>query len=369
MENIIQAAVQRGASDLHIKSGDVFRARINGQLVPLTKQRLTQEQTRQIALQLIPNEKDRQRLDDMQDYDCSWGLPGVGRFRVNILRQRGSFMIVMRVIPIEIPTFEALGLPPVLRSIASHERGLVLVTGVTGSGKSSTQAAMLGHMNEHMRRHIVTLENPIEFLHRDVNSSITQREIGVDTESFRVGLRAALRQDPDVILIGEMRDTESIDIALKSAETGHLVISTVHTRDAVSTISRLVAVFPSDEQQIVRMRIAEQLQAVVSQRLLPRKDGSGRVLAAEVMVVTGTIRDCILEPSRMSEVPDLIAEGRTTYGSQTFDQHLMELVHGGVVDYNIAKAAASNPGDFELKMNMFSGRSPATAGVGSAYGF
>ncbi len=368
MDTIIRAAVQRGASDLHIKPGDVFRARINGQLVPLTKQRLTPEQTRQIALQLIPNDKDRQRIDEMQDYDCSWGLPGVGRFRVNILRQRASLMIVMRVIPIEIPTFEQLGLPPVLQRIAEHERGLVLVTGVTGSGKSSTQAAMLGHMNQHMRRHIVTLENPIEFLHRDLNSSITQREIGVDTESFRHGLRAALRQDPDVILIGEMRDTESIDIALKSAETGHMVVSTVHTRDTTATISRLVAVFPAEEQQIVRIRLAEQLQAIVSQRLLPRKDGKGRVLAAEIMVVTGTIRDCILDPEKMSEIPDLIAEGRTTYGSQTFDQHLMELVRTDQVDFQVAKAAASNPSDFDLKMNMFSGTGGGGA-VGSAYGF
>jgi twitching motility protein PilT len=367
MDNIIRAAVERGASDLHIKPGDVFRARIDGQLVPLTKQRLTPEQTRQIALQLIPNEKDRQRIDEMQDYDCSWGLPGVGRFRVNILRQRASLMIVMRVIPIEIPTFEQLGLPPVLQSIASHERGMVLVTGVTGSGKSSTQAAMLGYMNQHMRRHIVTLENPIEFLHRDLNSSITQREIGVDTESFRNGLRAALRQDPDVILIGEMRDTESIDIALKSAETGHMVVSTVHTRDTTATISRLVAVFPAEEQQIVRMRLAEQLQAIVSQRLLPRKDGKGRVLAAEIMVVTGTIRDCILDSARMSEIPDLIAEGRTTYGSQTFDQHLMELVQTDQVDFQVAKAAASNPSDFDLKMNMLSGTGGGA--VGSAYGF
>jgi twitching motility protein PilT len=367
MDKIIRAAVERGASDLHMKPGDVFRARINGQLVPLTQQRLTPDQTRQIALQLIPHEKDRQRIDELQDYDCSWGLPGVGRFRVNILRQRASLMIVMRVIPIEIPTFEQLGLPPVLQRIAEHERGLVLVTGVTGSGKSSTQAAMLGHMNQHMRRHIVTLENPIEFLHRDLNSSITQREVGTDTESFRIGLRAALRQDPDVILIGEMRDTESIDVALKSAETGHLVISTVHTRDAATTISRLVAVFPSEEQQMVRMRLAEQLQAVVSQRLLPHKEGRGRVLAAEIMVVTGTIRDCILEPGRMSEIPELIAEGRTTYGSQTFDQHLMELVNAGEVDFQVAKAAASNPGDFELKMNMLAGSSAAGANAG--YGF
>jgi len=374
VENIIQAAVQRGASDLHIKAGDVFRARINGQLIPLTKQRLTPEQTRAIALKLIPHERDRARLDDLQDYDCSWGLAGVGRFRVNILRQRGSFMIVMRVIPFEIPTFEQLGLPPVVQDIAALERGLILVTGVTGSGKSSTQAAMIGFMNLNMRRHVVTLENPIEFLHRDVNCSITQREVGIDTDDFRVGLRAALRQDPDVILIGEMRDTESIDIALKSAETGHLVISTVHTRDAASTISRLVATFPPEEQKVVRLRLAEQLQAVVSQRLLPRKDGKGRVLAAEVMVVTGTIRDCIADEGRASEIPEHIAQGRTTYGMQTFDQCLMDLVMSGQVDYAVAKAAASNPGDFELKMNMLSSRSgsgsaqsPAMAGISQEY--
>jgi twitching motility protein PilT len=355
VETIIQAAVQRGASDLHIKAGDVFRARINGALVPLTKQRLTPEQTRAIALKLIPNDRDRARLDDIQDYDCSWGMAGVGRFRVNIMRQRGSIMVVMRVIPFEIPTFEQLGLPPVLTQIAGNDRGMVLVTGVTGSGKSSTQAAMLGYMNLNMRRHIVTLENPIEFLHRDINCSISQREVGIDTDSFRVGLRAALRQDPDVILIGEMRDTESIDIALKSAETGHLVISTVHTRDAAATIARLVAVFPPDEQQVVRLRLAEQLQAVVSQRLLPHRDGKGRVLATEVMVVTGTIRDCIVDPSRTEEIREHVAEGRTTYGSQTFDQALMELVQNDKVDYAVAKAAATNPGDFELKMNMLSG--------------
>jgi twitching motility protein PilT len=374
METIIQAAVQRGASDLHIKAGDVFRARINGQLVPLTKQRLTPEQTRTIALKLIPHERDRERIDDLQDYDCSWGLPGVGRFRVNLLRQRGSFMIVLRVIPFEIPTFEQLGLPATLQDIACLERGLILVTGVTGAGKSSTQAAMIGAMNQSMRRHIVTLENPIEFLHRDVNCSITQREVGIDTDSFRVGLRAALRQDPDVILIGEMRDAESIDIALKSAETGHLVISTVHTRDATSTISRLVATFPPDEQKVVRLRLAEQLQAVISQRLLPRIDGRGRAVAAEIMVVTGTIRDCIADPARASEIPDHIAAGRTTYGMQTFDQCLMELVSGGHVDYAVAKAAASNPGDFELKMNMLSSprgdageEPPPVAGMSASY--
>jgi twitching motility protein PilT len=364
MEKVIEAAIQRGASDVHIKAGDVFRARIDGQLVPLTKQRLTPEQTRSIALKLLPNEADRQRIDELQDYDCSWSVPGLGRFRVNLLRQRGSFMIVMRVIPFEIPTFPQLGLPAVVADIASLERGLVLVTGVTGSGKSSTQAAMLGYMNQHMRRHIVTLENPIEFLHRDNNCAFTQREIGMDTESFKVGLRAALRQDPDVVLIGEMRDTESIDIALKAAETGHLVISTVHTRDAASTISRLVAVFPRDEQHMVRLRLADSLQAVVSQRLLPRKDGGGRVLAAEVMIVTGTIRDCIADAERLDEVREHIAAGRVTYGMQTFDQHLMELVRAGRIEYAVGRAAATNPGDFELQAQMLSGRGHESVAAG-----
>src|SRR5438105_14336566 len=240
MEKIIKAAVDRGASDLHIKAGDVFRARINGKLVPLTKQRLTPDQTKAIAQRLIANDEDRGRLDKLRDYDCSWGMPGVGRFRVNILRQRSSFMIVMRVIPFEVPTFDTLKLPPILASVAAAERGMVLVTGVTGSGKSSTMAAMVNYINQTQNKHIVTLENPIEFLHRDINCSVTQREIGVDTDDFRTGLRAALRQDPDVVLIGEMRDSETIDTAMKAAETGHLLVSTLHTPDAVTTVSRVV---------------------------------------------------------------------------------------------------------------------------------
>src|SRR5436189_3288280 len=262
MEKIIKAAVDRGASDLHIKAGDVFRARINGRLVPLTKQRLTPEQTKAIAKQLISNDDDRSRLDKLRDYDCSWGVPGIGRFRVNILRQRSSFMIVMRVIPFDVPTFETLKLPAVLATIAAAERGMILVAGITGSGKSSTMAAILNHINQTNQKHVVTLENPIEFLHRDLNSSITQREIGVDTDDFRAGLRAALRQDPDVILIGEMRDVETLDTAMKAAETGHLVISTLPTPDAVTTVSRVLAVFPAEEQESARLPLGEAPQAV-----------------------------------------------------------------------------------------------------------
>jgi twitching motility protein PilT len=362
MEKIIKAAVDRGASDLHIKAGDVFRARIHGRLVALTKQALAPEQTRSIALHLMSNEDDKARIDKLTDYDCSWSAPGIGRFRVNILRQRSSFMIVMRVIPFDVPTFERLRLPPVMKRVVSTERGMILVTGVTGSGKSSTMAAMVNHINREENRHILTLENPIEFLHTDVNSSITQREIGSDTGDFKTGLRAALRQDPDVIMIGELRDQETIDTAMKAAETGHLLISTLHTPDAQSTILRIMAMFPPEEQEVVRIRLAESLHAVVSQRLLPRADGKGRAVAAEVMIVTPAVRDMIADGKRIGEIRDYIAEGRETYGTQTFDQHLAELVHSGEVTFETAKAAATNPSDFELRMRMFSHQTTSSSG-------
>jgi twitching motility protein PilT len=350
MIEIFKAAIQRGASDLHIKAGDYLRARITGELVPMTQQRLTPDQVKQICLQLIQHQRDRDRIDELTDYDCSWSAPGVGRFRVNLLRQRGTLMAVLRVIPIEIPNFEALKLPPILSAMSMVERGMILVTGVTGSGKSSTLAAMIGHINATRKKHIITLENPIEFLHRDLNCSITQREVSTDTESFDTGLKAALREDPDVILIGEMRDTETIDTAMKAAETGHLVFSTLHTTNAVQTVSRIIAVFPPHEQAMVRVRLAENLVGVISQRLLPKKQGRGRIVATEVMLVTATIRDAMLDKDRVSDIPELIAEGRAQYGSQTFDQHLMDLVHEDQVTFETAMAAATNPADFELKM-------------------
>ena len=368
MEKIIKAAVDRGASDLHIKAGDVFRARIDGKLVPLTKQRLTPDQTKAIALRLIPSEEDRANIDKIRDYDCSWGMPGIGRFRVNILRQRSSFMIVMRVIPFDVPSFESLKLPPVLGQVASAERGMILVTGVTGSGKSSTMAAIINHINQTQHKHILTLENPIEFLHRDISCSVTQREIGVDTDDFRMGLRAALRQDPDVVLIGEMRDAETIDTAMKAAETGHLLISTLHTPDAVTTVSRIVSMFPPEEQEVARLRLAEALQAVIAQRLLPRADGKGRAAALEILIATGTARDMIKDPNRVPELQDYIRESREQYGMQTFDQHLMDLVGDGSVTDETAMAASSNPADFELQMRTLRRRSRVattteTAGV------
>lgn len=361
MQELFTAAIERGASDIHIKAGDVIRARIHGDLQPLTQKKLTVEQVKGIALKLIPHEEDRANFDTLMDYDCSWGIPGIGRFRVNILKQRGSPMIVMRVIPIEIPSIQDLGLPPIIETISAHRRGMILVTGVTGSGKSSTMAAMVHWMNQNRAEHIVTLENPIEFLHRDNKCSITQRDIGTDTESFVSGLRSVLRQDPDVILIGEMRDKITIETALKAAETGHLVISTLHTKNAIQTISRIIAVFEPSEQEMIRIRLSESVQAVISQRLVQKKEG-GRIAAMEIMPVTATIRDCIKDPARLDDISDLIAEGKDHYGSQTFDQHLMELVQTDVVSFEVAKAAANNPADFDLKMNMFNDPNAGDAG-------
>jgi twitching motility protein PilT len=374
MKEIIKAAVDRGASDLHIKAGDAFRARVHGKLVPLTKQALTPEQTKQIALHLISNEDDKKRIDTMTDYDCSWSADGIGRFRVNIMKQRGSFMIVMRVIPLDVPTFERLRLPPILGRIAEAERGMILVTGVTGSGKSSTMAAMINFMNQKTNRHILTLENPIEFLHKDINSTITQREIGSDTSDFKQGLKSALRQDPDVIMIGEMRDAETIDTALKAAETGHLLISTLHTADATATINRIMAMFPPAEQEVVRMRMAESLHAVISQRLLPRQDGKGRAVAAEVLINTPAVKDMIADGKRIGEIKDYMESSKEQYGMQSFDQALADLVTSNTVSFHAAMAAASRPSDFELKLRMFGGGAapvaePAGAGASSGLEF
>jgi len=341
MEKIIKAAVERGASDLHIKAGDVFRARINGKLVPLTKQRLTPDQTRAIALKLISSDEDRAKIDRLRDFDCSWGMPGVGRFRVNVLRQRSSFMIVMRVIPFTVPTIESLRLPAVLAQIAESERGLVLVTGVSGSGKSSTVAAMVHHINRTQHKHVVTIENPIEFLHRDLSCSITQREVGVDTESLTVGLRAALRQDPDVVVLGEIADADTIDTAIKGAETGHLVIATMPTPDVTATIERILTTLPRDEREIGRMRLSEALRAIVSQQLLPQKDDQGRTAAVEVLVATTAVREALKDASRMGELRRHMADGRKQLGTQTFEQHLGDLVEAGLITQETAKAALS----------------------------
>jgi twitching motility protein PilT len=338
IERIIKAAVERGASDLHIKAGDLFRARIDGKLVPLTKQRLTPEQTRAIALKLMTTDQDRDRIDTLKDYDCSWGMPGVGRFRVNILRQRSSFMVVMRVIPFAVPTLEDLGLPELLGQLTEHKAGLVLVTGITGSGKSSTIAALLHHMNQTQQRHVVTIENPIEFLHRDLSCSMTQREVGVDTESVGVGLRAALRQDPDVIVVGDVRDQDTLDTAMKAAETGHLVISAIPTADVLTTIGQVLSMLPREEREIGRVRFSEALVAIVAQQLLPRADGAGRVAAVEVLIANPAVRDCLKDPARVVEIRDHMTEGQS--GMQTFQQHIVQLAEAGVISAETARAVS-----------------------------
>lgn len=347
MENIIKAAMERGASDLHIKAGDVFRARIDGVLKPLTKQRLTPEQTKAIALQLITSEEDRKRIEEIRDYDCSWGAPGIGRFRVNILRQRSSFMVVMRAIPFEVPTFERLHLPQVLGKIADSEEGVVLVAGMTGSGKRGTIAAMIHHMNSAANRHIVTLERPIEFLHRDVQASITQREVGVDTDDFATGLRAALRQDPDVVVVGELSDVETVDIALKAAETGRMLIGAMQTPDVVTTLSHTIALFPEGERAIARLRLADTLRAVVSQRLVVRADGEGRCAVVEIMISTPKIRELIREPDRLDDIRAEILRERDMLGMQTSSQHLVDLVEAGMVTEDVAKASAVDLSELE----------------------
>ncbi len=350
VEEILRLGLQRGASDVHFKVGDRVMMRINGRLHRLNLPPLAAEDTRRIYESLRPAHVDAP-AESLREIDFSLSVPGAGRFRVNAFQQRSSLALVVRVIPVKIPELASLNLPTVLAALANERRGLVLVTGTTGSGKSTTLAAMLDQINKTRTAHVVTIEDPIEFLFTNQKSSIVQREIGVDTASFAVALRAVLRQDPDVIMVGEMRDTETIDIALKAAETGHLVLSTAHTTDAAKTIQRILAVFPSAEQNMVRIRLAECLRAVVSQRLLPRADGSGQIPAVETMVVTRVIQDCIRDAERSYEINEFISKGRS-YGMQTFDQALLQILRRGLITREVAISAATCPGDLDLKLRM-----------------
>jgi twitching motility protein PilT len=348
---LLAAAVKNGASDVHLKAGAPPALRINGSLLPVKVPALMPEDTHNIAQFILAGARFGGDVHALRDWDTSYAVNDVGRFRVNVFRQKGNFALVLRAIPFDVPTVDSLGLPPVVKTMAQLERGLVLLTGVTGSGKSSTLAAIVRQINETTRAHILTIEDPIEFLHEDKLSRITQREIGPDTGNFAQALRAALRQDPDVILVGEMRDTETIEIALKAAETGHLVLSTVHTTDAAKTIGRLCDAFPHDAQEAVRHRLAENLKGTISQRLLPRAQGKGRVVAAEILVSTESIKEFILDPGRTHEISDYLAKNRDVYGTQSFDQHLAELYRSGQVTLDVAKAAASNPSDFERALS------------------
>jgi twitching motility protein PilT len=348
---ILRTAVQEGASDLHFKAGEPVLIRIKGALLPLKVARLTPDATAKVFDVLRPKHLSHVSGSDLHELDFSFALSGTGRFRVNTFRQRGSLALVIRVIPNRIPDWKELSLPAVLPKLSEERRGMILVTGTTGSGKSTTLAAVINHINHSRTAHVVTIEDPIEFLFLNKKSSVVQREIGVDTANFASALRAVLRQDPDVIMIGEMRDTETIDIALKAAETGHLVISTAHTTDAAKTVQRLLAVFSPSEQAMMRMRLAESLRAVVSQRLLPRLDGKGLVPAVEVMVTTRVIQECIRDEERTHEITDFVAKGRH-YGMQTFDQHLFQLLQEGLISKEVALSAATSPADLDLQIRV-----------------
>jgi twitching motility protein PilT len=351
-DELLQSILAPGTSDLHFKVGRPPLLRINGILSPGEGcGALTRKDTEELAVHFLGTEG-WEKFQSQQEVDTAYSVPGFCRFRLSVFRQRGSVSIVMRIIPFTVPTLEALNVPPVAGEIALSRRGMVLVTGVTGSGKSSTLAAMVNHINEHRAGHIITIEDPIEFLHADKRSAINQREIGADTGSFTAAFRAALRQDPDVILLGELRDAEAMEIALRAAETGHLVISTVHTTDAKETIGRIIDMFPPHAQHQMRLQLAANLRAVISQRLLERADGKGRVLAAEVLVVTASIREFIIQPDTMSSIVENMAKGREQFGMQTFDQAIMDLLKAGAVTEEEAIRNATSPNDFKLKLNL-----------------
>jgi twitching motility protein PilT len=360
LNEILKIALKGGASDIHMKSGLPPMFRVDGALVPLKNgERLLPEDIQRMAFSIM-NPVQKQRFEEAREADLAYGIPGLGRFRVNAFQQRGTVGVVFRVIPFGVKTVEQLHVPKVVESIAMEQRGLVLVTGTTGSGKSTTLAAMIDHINSNRTCHIITIEDPIEFLIRDRRSIVNQREIGFDTQSFANALRAALRQDPDVILVGEMRDFETIETAITAAETGHLVMSTLHTLDATETINRIVSVFPPYQQKQIRLQLGSILKAVISQRLVPRADGKGRVPALEILVSTARVRECIADKDRTKELHDAIAKGFTTYGMQTFDQSLMQLVKGKLVTYEEALKHVSNPDDFALRFRGIASTSDGT---------
>ena len=350
INDLLKKAYALEASDLHIKVGSPPIVRIYGELAPLTtERRLNNEDAMKIALSVM-SAGQAEIFKRKNDIDLAYSIPGLGRFRCNVFMQRGTVGMVFRVIPMKIPTIEELNLPDIIRKISMEQRGLILVTGTTGSGKSTTLATMIDLINTSRTEHVMTIEDPIEYLHRDKKSIINQREVGSDTESFGKALRQALRQDPDVILVGEMRDFETIQTSLVAAETGHLVLSTLHTIDAAETINRIIAVFPPYQHKQVRMQLSSVLRAIISMRLMPKADGKGRVPAVEVLIATATIKDCILDPDKTKTINDVIEQGAIHYGMQSFDQSLFSLYKSGLITYEEALRRATNPDDFVLKV-------------------
>ena len=346
-------ALQRGATDIHLRAGDAVYARVNGKLTPLETPVLTAVSTFEMVTHILSTSVNAPNIDSVRDYSGPWSAPGVARFRVSILRQRSSFAIVMRVVPSIVPTLHELALPPALGdAVLKSDFGLVFVSGVPGSGRTSTLAALVHHLNANSpeRRHVVVIESAIEFLHKNDKCSITQREVGVDTDNFAEGMRAALEQDADVIVVGELDEPEIIQLAVRAAEAGRLVIGKFIAPDATATLRSFFNGLPADQQDAARLHASEMLRAVVSQRLLPRADGQGRVLAAELLVMTPLIREVISDAGRLAEIRPALAEGRAEYGTQTFDQNLADLVISGRVSFEVALTLATNSLDFELQL-------------------
>ena len=351
INELLTVVCEQGASDLHLKVGNHPIARIRGKLTPMTQfKKMVQEDTIAMAYAIMASDKQKNKFKENFDIDIAYSVPSLGRFRCNIFNQRGTVGLVLRVIPRKIYTIDDLMLPKVLKTICQEQRGLVLVTGTTGSGKSTTLAAMIDLINATRTEHILTIEDPIEYLHRDNLSIVNQREVEADCKSFSSALRAALRQDPDVILVGEMRDLETIETALHAAETGHLVFSTLHTLDATETINRVISVFPPHLQKQVRLQMAAVLKGIVSQRLVPRADGQGRVPAVEVMITTESVRTCIEDKEKTKGLKDVIASGTAQYGMQTFDQSLYFLLRQGLITEEEALLRATNVGEFKLRL-------------------
>jgi twitching motility protein PilT len=350
IDTLLRAACQETASDLHLKVGNYPYVRVDGELRPLTEYpRISPEDMLDYAFSIMTS-RQKAKFKENTEIDMPYGIPGLARFRANIFQERGNVGMVFRVIPTNVLTFEQLSLPKVMEKVCEETRGLVLVAGTTSCGKSTTLAAMVDYINSTRTDHIITIEDPIEFLHRDKKGFVNQREVEVDTASFATALRAALRQDPDVILVGEMRDLETIQTAMLAAETGHLVLSTLHTTDATETVLRIISVFQPAEQKRVRLQLAGTLKAVVCQRLVRKSDGVGRVPAVEVLLATEYIRDCIATPEKTRLIKDALAAGTSQYGMQTFDQSLYDLYSRRLITLEEALANASVPDEFKLRI-------------------
>jgi twitching motility protein PilT len=341
LHSLLKKSQQYAASDILLKAGQPPAFRVGGSLHFLQGEKLRPEDTQELARIVLRSSRYSGQIEDLQQWDTAYSVPGVGRYRANVYRQRGTLALALRSVPLQVPSIESLGLPPVIRELAELERGLVLVCGAAGNGKSSTLAAMVGHLNAARRAHVVTIEDPIEYMHRDGTCLVSQREVGLDTPDFPSALRAALRQSPDVILVGEVRDQETMEIALKSAETGHLVLTTLHTQDVSRTLGRVISLLGHRDPREVRDRLADSLKGIVAQRLLPRAGEHGLVLAAEVLVVTGTARETIRKSEGNVPMKEIMERGRHPYGMQTFEMAIRELAQAGLIDVEVARQALS----------------------------